>query len=398
MGEAGRGSHRGSQAGRARVIAAANLRRLSGDRRAAMGGLLLPVLIMLLVGTVFGGSAKRLAVGVVDADHSGLSDRALVLLARSDRLHLRHYSSQAQAAGALRRGLVQAGMVLTPGYGATLQGGGVAAVALLYNPGQVQSEEAREDLVAVEDQAQAEVGAARYANARTGVSFATAVTRAESSDDAAYRASLRRPGRALPSPYSYTAPSNLVLFTFIMAMAVASGFVQSRRLGVVRRVLSTPTSPLAVMAGESVGMLMVAAGEGLFLLFVGAVVLRVSWGDPLAVALVIAVQSLAAAGAGLLVGTLARSEEQALAVAIPVGIAAGMLGGCMWSLDIVGPGMRTFGHIVPQAWSMDAFVALSSHHAGVRGVAGDLAALAVFAVVLGGAGALSLRRAVASGG
>jgi ABC-2 type transport system permease protein len=188
-----------------------------------------------------------------------------------------------------------------------------------------------------------------------------------------------------------------VLFTFIMAMAVSSGFVQSRRLGVVRRVLSTPTSPAAVMAGESVGILTVAVSQGLFLLFVGAVALRVGWGDPWAVGLVIAVQSLAATGAGLLVGTLARSEEQAFAIAIPVGIASGMLGGCMWSLDIVGPAMRTFGHIVPQAWAMDAFVSLSSHHGGVGAVSVDLVALAGFAALLGGAGALSLRRVVASG-
>jgi ABC-2 type transport system permease protein len=385
------------QVGRAGTLARANLRRLGGDRRAAFGGLLLPVLIMLLVGTIFGGSAKRLAVGVVDADHSALSARALVLLARSDRLHLRHYSTSGQEAGALRRGLVQAAIRFPPGYRASLDNGGTASVSLLFNPGQVQSEEAREDLVAVEDQAQDEASAARFALVHSGVAFTTGLRRAEAIDDADYQASLRLPKPVLSSPYSYTAPSNLVLFTFIMAMAVSSGIVQSRRLGVTRRILSTPTSPLAVMAGESVGILIVAVSQGLFLLFVGAVVLRVGWGDPLAVALVIAFQSLAAAGAGLLVGTLARSEEQALAVAIPVGIAAGMLGGCMWSLDIVGPTMRSFGHIVPQAWSMDAFVALASHHAGLAGVAGDLIALGVFAIVLGGAGALSLRRVVASG-
>lgn len=386
-----------SQAGRARALARANLRRMGGDRRAAFGGLLLPVLIMLLVGTIFGGSAKRLAVGVEDADHSALSARALTLLSRSDLLHVRHLSSPGQEAAFLRRGLVQASILFPAGYGATLQRGGTASVSLLFNPGQVQSEQAREDLVAVEDQAQDEVSAARFAQAQAGLSFATGLGRAEAIDDAAYTASLRRPPPVLPSPYAYTAPSNLVLFTFIMAMAVSSGFVQSRRLGVVRRILSTPTSPFTVMAGESVGILIVAISQGLFLLFVGGVVLRVGWGDPLGVALVIAFQSLAATGAGLLVGTLCRSEEQALAVAIPAGIAAGMLGGCMWSLDIVGPTMRAFGHIVPQAWSMDALVALSSHHAGVGGIAGDLAALAAFAIILGGAGALSLRRVVASG-
>lgn len=387
---------RSGQLSRAWAIARANGQRVSGDRRAAFGGLLLPVLIMLLVGTVFGGGANHVGVGLVDLDHSALSARALVLMERSPVLKAHHYSSDSSAAAALRRGLILGGLSLPPGYQRALLDGRTARVLILYNAGQVQSEEARADLISVEDQAAAEVTAARYAHSRTGQPLSSALARAEVLDDAAYRASL---GRALPprlSPFAYTAPSNLVLFSFIMAMAVSSSFVQSRRLGVVRRILSTPTSPLAIIGGESVSLVGVALFQGVFLLGVGGLVLRVHWGDPLAVAAVIIIQSLAAAGAGLLVGTLARTQEQALAIAIPAGIASGMLGGCMWSLDIVGPTMRTVGHLVPQAWSMDAFVALTIHHAGLAGIVPDLLALAAFAVVLGGAGALSLRRVVAT--
>ncbi|HVA43245.1 MAG TPA: ABC transporter permease [Acidimicrobiales bacterium] len=392
----GSGSGSGGQAGRAWAIARVNMARLRGDRRAAFAGLVLPILIMILVGVVFGGGANRLGVGVVDLDHSALSARAVSLFERSSNLHIRHYSTNAKAAGALRRGLVLGGLGLPAGYGAAVEDGRRPSVFVLYNAGQVQSEEARADLVGVLAQVDAEVSAARFAEARTGLSFHAAMGRAEAIDDSAYRASLRRPAPAKLSPFAYTAPSNLVLFTFIMAMAVSAGFVQSRRLGVVRRMLSTPTSPLAVIGGESAGILGVALGQGVFLLLVGALVLRVHWGDPLAVALVIIVQSLAAAGGGLLVGTLARTPEQALAIAIPTGIAFGMLGGCMWSLDIVGPTMRAVGHIVPQAWSMDAFIALTLHHGGLGSVAVDLAALAGYAVVLGGAGALMLRRSVAA--
>jgi len=384
------------QGGRAWAIARVNMVRLRGDRRSAFAGLVLPILIMILVGVIFGGGASRLGVGVVDLDHSPVSARAVTLFERSSNLHVRHYSTDAKAAGALRRGLVLGGVSLPSGYAAAVQAGRRPSVFLLYNAGQVQSEEARADLVAVLAQVDAEVSAARFAQAGTGLPFRLGLARAEAIDDAAYRASLRRPEPAKISPFAYTAPSNLVLFTFIMAMAVSAGFVQSRRLGVVRRMLSTPTSPLAVIGGESAGILGVALGQGIFLFLVGALILRVHWGDPLGVALVIIVQSLAAAGAGLLVGTLARTQEQALAIAIPTGIAAGMLGGCMWSLDIVGPTMRAVGHFVPQAWSMDAFVALSYHHAGLGRIGGDLAALAGFAVVLGGAGALMLRRSVAA--
>ena len=43
------------------------------------------------------------------------------------------------------------------------------------------------------------------------------------------------------------------------------------------------------------------------------------------------------AAVNLIMGTFARTPEQAVAVGVPLGIALGMLGGCMWPLEAVGP-------------------------------------------------------------
>ena len=94
----------------------------------------------------------------------------------------------------------------------------------------------------------------------------------------------------------------------------------------------------------------------------------------------------------LLMGTLARTEEQAGAMGPAIGIALGMLGGCMWPLVIVPPVMRAVGHGTPQAWAMDGFIALIARNAHVGDVAGSLLALAAFAILLLAAGAWRLRR------
>jgi ABC-2 type transport system permease protein len=54
----------------------------------------------------------------------------------------------------------------------------------------------------------------------------------------------------------------------------------------------------------------------------------------------------------------------------------------MYPLDVVGSAVRTVGHVVPQAWAMDAFVKLIYDHVGFRAVLPQIGALAVFAVVL----------------
>ncbi len=101
--------------------------------------------------------------------------------------------------------------------------------------------------------------------------------------------------------------------------------------------------------------------------------------------------SLAYAGAAALVSMRSRTEEQAISIAVVLGIVCGMLGGCMYPLDVVGPVVRGVGHVVPQAWAMDAFVKLIYDHDGLTAVLPEIGVLAVFAAVLQRAGAARLR-------
>ncbi|HZT65727.1 MAG TPA: ABC transporter permease [Acidimicrobiales bacterium] len=382
----------GDQLRRAAAIALANLRRVGGDRRVYFGALVLPMMIMLLVGGVF-GAGKKIVVGVVDEDHSALSARAVALLARSDQVSVRTVHDAGAVKRSVRRNLLLAGVVIPAGYGARLLAGGGATVTAVYDVGQPQAEDARAQLSNVLATQGAEIAAARYALATRGVPLATGLGRAEAMTNAAFAAD-RNSKVQSPSPYAYTAPSNVVLFTFVVALTGSAGFVQSRRLGLTRRMLSTPTSTGAVMLGEAVPLVVAAVVEALLLVVVGWVILRVDWGNPLGVIVLVVLAALAAAGGGMLLGTLARSPEQAGAIGIPAAIGMGMLGGCMWSLDIVGPAMRTVGHLFPTAWAMDGYVALVFRHAGLAAIGWDVAALAVFAVVLLSAGALMLRRTV----
>ena len=98
--------------------------------------------------------------------------------------------------------------------------------------------------------------------------------------------------------------------------------------------------------------------------------------------------------AGLFVGAIATDQEQAAAIATPIAIALGMLGGCMWPLALVPPIMQTIGHVTPQAWAMDAWLTLIWERGGVAAIAGPLAVLAGFAVALGVLATWRLRKSL----
>jgi ABC-2 type transport system permease protein len=133
------------------------------------------------------------------------------------------------------------------------------------------------------------------------------------------------------------------------------------------------------------------------LIFVGKFLFKVSFGSPVALISLLVILSVTASSAGVLLGTIARSPDQAIAMGTVMGIAMGMLGGCMWPLDVVGPAMKTIGHFVPQAWAMDAFVKLIYDHASISGIFIDLIVLLGFALILTVMASFRLRKTVVAG-
>ena len=60
----------------------------------------------------------------------------------------------------------------------------------------------------------------------------------------------------------------------------------------------------------------------------------------------------------VLLGTIFSSQNQASNFGPFLGIMLGMLGGCMWPLEIVPDWVRTLGHFFPTAWAMDGYLGL----------------------------------------
>lgn len=193
----------------------------------------------------------------------------------------------------------------------------------------------------------------------------------------------------------YQGPAQLVLFTFITSVAASSMLVNSRKSGVLARQFASPVAAVWLVAGEGLGRFAIAVGQALFIVGASVALFRVDWGDPLAAAALIVVFAALSAGIALMVGSYLNTPEQASTVGPLAGIGLGMLGGCMWPLEIVPGFMRTVGHLTPHAWAMDAWIKITIDGAGVTGIAVELAVLGVAAAAAIFAGSRRLRAAAA---
>jgi ABC-type multidrug transport system permease subunit len=328
-------------------IVRVNLRRAIGDRRLLFVATLFPVVFILVTG-LLAGSPKE-PVGLVHP-----SARLVQLVASTGDLKVRIEPNRAQLGDDILRGRVVAGLVGLPAPAGTQR------VDFISEAASNSAIQARTDVVALLDLMAAEG------------------THTKVTDVTLAHAEVPTP----LSPFSYVAPADLVLFLGITVLLLSSGVVESRRLGLMQRLAAAPVRRRSVVAALIATSLCVAAVQCFGLLVVGRLLFGVHWGNPLGVFLVLAALSLAYAGAAALVSMRSRSEEQAISLAVVLGIVGGMLGGCMYSLAVVGPVVRGVGHIVPQAWAMDAFIKLIYDHDGLTAVLPEVGVLALFAAVL----------------
>jgi ABC-2 type transport system permease protein len=385
---------------KALIMAGSALRRLARDRLALFFLVLLPVVIIAIIGITFGDAAsERLPVGIADEGAGPLGDELRAALAASPALDPRAYDDTDALGKAVRRGVVSAGLVLPAGYDQALRAGRAAEVTFVVDQTRPAPAPVRSAVSAVVARQAAEVKAARFAADHAGVGFDTALARARALSALPEQVRVEATtigGRedALPTGFNYTAPANLVLFVFITSLAGAAGLIEARRLGVTRRMLATPTTASTILFGEALSRFAVALLQGMIIFLVGWLVFGVDWGDPPAALILVVTFALVGTGVGMLLGSVLRNAEQATSIGPPVGIALGMLGGCMWPLAIVPQPMRVVGHLFPQAWAMDAFIALIAKGEDIAGIARQLAVLAAFAVALLALATWRLRRAL----
>jgi ABC-2 type transport system permease protein len=368
---------------KALAIAATDLRRLLRWRANLFFLFVLPMLIILLLGAVF-GNAQTARVGVLDRDGGPLAQQFTSALAARPSTRLVRYRTTSALQKAVAHGDVDAGLLIPADYDLRLRGGQTATVGFFARPSSIaqQLRPTTESVVAEQSVA---IAAAQVLRRRDGVSFAAALARARTIEARVPKVTvaLSASGGGVYKPVSgrfqHGASTELVLFIFLTSMTGAAFVIETRRLGIARRVLSTPTSVPAIIGGQLLGRLAVALVQALIIVIGSMLFFGVTWGDPLGTGAVILSFCLVGTGVAILVGTLCTSEQQAQPIAFLLGLGLAALGGSMAPLEVFPPTARAIAHVTPHAWANDAFSKLLDHGGGLSTVLPQVGVLLAFA-------------------
>lgn len=187
------------------------------------------------------------------------------------------------------------------------------------------------------------------------------------------------------------APSMALFFLMYTVAYGGRALLAERRAGTLPRLLSTPTSEVQVLAGKVFGIFLTGAAQVGVLVLASSVLFQLRWGDPLAVAVLIAAIAAAATGWGLLLAAFARSPEQVGSLGTALMLLFGILSGSFFPAGAFPGWLQAISRITPNAWGLEGFAALA-RGATLSDLALPLAALVVMAAVLFGAAALVFRR------
>lgn len=183
----------------------------------------------------------------------------------------------------------------------------------------------------------------------------------------------------------------MVMFTLIVLLTSGTvTLVVDRRLGVTRRLASTPIPLGAIVLGKWCGRLALGFVQIAFAMFAGTLLFGMKWGPALPmIVLVLVGWGGLCASLALLLGSIVHTEGQAVAIGVLASNVLAALGGCWWPIEITPGWMQALARFLPTGWAMDAMHKLVSFQSGAASALPHVAVLfaAAFAV-----GCLASRR------
>jgi ABC-2 type transport system permease protein len=377
-------------------IAFKDLLQLSRDFKVFMFLLIMPVIFTFLFGFAFGGfggnaSDSRLPIGYLSQDDHWVTDELHKLLDKSDVVRLQDnvFLSTADFEKLVADGNLAAVVIVPDGYGKAVLKNKTARLTVIADTSTSAWTTVEAELLSLTSRLD---GAIRTADIMEemeleGVPFDYAFEQTISAWDEPPITIRETSSMALEGAddvneaLAHTSPGMMQQFAIAGLLTAAQIIVAERKSRTLQRLLTTDTRRIHVVMGHYLAIFLLIFTQFVILMTFGQLVLKVGYFRlPNATLLVAFCAALCISALGLLIGILAKTEEQAITFSlVPMFVFAG-LGGAWVPLEVTGETFQIIGHLTPIAWGMDGFENIVARGLGFESVLIPSAALAGYAL------------------
>jgi ABC-2 type transport system permease protein len=373
------------------TILAKDLRLRLRDRSVLLFAVVVPLGLTVLFSFILPDIGELdLTAAVLDQDGGqvarGFVDGVVPALADDGILTLAEVVDRQDAEARLAVGEIDAVWVIPSGTSDAVTSGAGAALEVLVADGRtLQGEIARSVASAyatqVEQVALAVATATVVSPSNVGADVVPTTVAAAMAQEPLQRLAVSTSGSGEGMDFtSYLAAGMAAFFVFFTVQFGVIGLLEEKQQGTMARLLAAPIRPAAIQVGKVLGSFVLGIGSMTVLALASHLLLGADWGPPLGVAILIVSLVLAAIGLMALVGSFARTAEQAGNFQSIVAVVLGMLGGVFFPVPGDSAFLRFFSQISPHGWFLRGLTELVNTGAWVS-VLPAATAIVAFGVV-----------------
>lgn len=342
------------------LITAKDLRSGLRDRSVLLMAFVVPFTLAMIFSFLFGGQVG----GPVDVSYLALNadagelgehfvDGVLGTAAESSGISLEEVDARAEAVERVTAGRADALLVIPEDFTEAVQAGRPTTIEVVAN---VDATIARQVATAL---------AEGFANELTGTQLAVASVMAAAGDAAPPGEEIVRSVQAAERSIvvvdgvvsdnqldqtTYLAAGMAVFFLFFTVQYGVLGMLEERRNGTLHRLYASPLPRAAVLGAKTLTSFVLGCVSMAVLVVASQVLLGAQWGDPAGVALLVVAGVTSAVSVVLLVGSLARTAEQAGNWQSIIAIVLGMAGGVFFDVSRGAPLLARLSLLTPHQW------------------------------------------------
>lgn len=344
------------------LITAKDLRQGLRDRSVLMVGLVVPFTLATIFSFLFGGTVGgELDLDYLyhDADRGPLArvfvEEVLAGAAQRDGISVEAATDPATALQLVEHGDFDALFVVPEGFTAAVQQGRRTSIEVVAN---VDSSLGRQVAAAI---------AGGFAQELTGAQVTVAAVLTVEGEDAPPIDAIGAAFREAPGRFdvidgavahdqldetTYLAAGMAVFFLFFAVQFGVLSLLEERRNGTLARLYTSPFPRRTVLAAKTLTSFVLGLVSMTVLVIGTDLLLGADWGDPAGVAVLLVAGVASAVTVVLLVGTLARTAEQAGTWQSIVAIVLGMAGGVFFDVSRGSTILATISLVTPHRWFM----------------------------------------------
>jgi len=357
-------------------LAFKDLSQMLRDKRSLLFIVAMPIIFTLFMGFAYRGSTQtdeetdnRIPLALIDPQPDArLNKMFFTRLDSSDSIKV-IVMNEDEAMDAFRKGEVAGVLVIPDGFSEQVEAGKDAQLNLIAEAASSEGQSIYQLLRVPISQLMSAVEVARIsADVQSNPDeYVPSIELAWSKWDENSKLSLVRVEQAVAAetesedwtggnPYNQASPGILVQFAIFGLITSAQILVQERKTRTLQRLMTTAMKPWEIVAGHMLAMFALTFLQTAMLVIFGQLALNVNYlREPLGTLFVSVALGLWVASMGLLIGVIAKGDEQVILYSMIAMFLFSAMGGTWFPLEAAGGAFATIGKAMPSAWAMNGY-------------------------------------------